>query len=264
MQARLHPSEYAYILSVLEAERVVGISNDAFFPEDPAARQALLSEGFALLKEHGWFREQDGRISANNTLFLIAAVTAAPELVLSATMIDSEGFSHTVTYYQAEGHTVEQFPTAAGEIMLTLLDSANDITTHLMQALALPERPQPHTLTLPLLAFSVALAAARSGTITPLIDLLQSETDLGHLAQPLAQTIGGLRPAGRIEGAAIQGVALNNWGEIGLLRDQTGQLWLAIKNEEDDTIFLAQGSAQTFTTHLTRLLDALWAAAPVF
>ena len=261
MQAKLEPSEFAYLLNVLDARKIVGVDNDLLFPAEPAQKEALLTEGFEQLVEHGWFQKEDGQINANNTLFLMTAVTAQPEIVITVTYIDSQKLEHTVTYYLADRFIVEQFPDQEGDFLLTMIDDETQILTHIHQAFAPPTLSQQMQIELPLEGFSFGLAAARQDDLRPLQQLITQNPSLAKMAEPLARALGSLQPAGQIEGAAVPGGRLVHWQEIGLLRDSSNQLWSAVQDDEAETITLAQISADPFKLQLEGFIATLKKAA---
>ena len=248
MQAKLTPPEFAYLLQTLEAQKVVGVNNAELFPTDPAVRDELLNRGLLQLQADGWFVSADGKISANSRLMVLVAVIANPEIVLTATHLAESNTRQIVTYYLAAEYVVEQFQTDDGDYVLTQLPAKAALVERLAGLFSLGEPPwtQLPALTFELATFETTLSQARSGSPEGLRQALQANDVPLEALDDLVNTIVGLKPAGKIEGAALAGQHLLDWQELALLADSSGRQWLARKDEGENVLELAPPALDRF------------------
>lgn len=251
MQAKLKPSELSYLLHTLGAKKAVGVNNAALFPDEDAAREALLAEGFAALEEDGWLVRQNGSFRTNTNLMLLTAVLAAPEYTLMLTRRLPDDKKQTITYYLAEGIIVEQFYTADGQYLLTKLDSLADVTERLCLALGIPQEPvgEATAVTLNTNKFESAAEQAKSGSLLEFTNLLSSAGLPKEKAKQLAFQISRFQPVGNIEIAAFSGEQIRGLTNIILLKGEKG-IWAIMPGPQPEQITLQTLDASSLSSLL--------------
>lgn len=258
MQAKLEPSEFAYLLHTFEASKVVGVRNNQLFPNEPATRQALLNQGFTRLQANGWFVPTDGKIHSNNRLMLMAAVVASPDYTVMATYYATEGSYQTVTYYVAHKIVIEQFMDSEGDYLLTQLETAEKLIERLATLFGLETAVKwQNRLKFELTAFEQALSQAKSGDFHRLETLVLANEVPPSSVNDLIQAIWHLKPVGQIEGAVIIGPRLKAWDELAILQDHESVYWLVHKDDSLNVIELFPATSEQFEVLLEQLLQRL-------
>ncbi len=259
MQAKLEPSEFAYLLHILNAEKVVGVNNGRLFPAEPSARDTLLNLGFIRLQEHGWLVGSEGGSDANDYLMLMVAVVVDPAYTLTATHYLSQDVRQTLTYYANGTIIVEQFLAADGDYVLTRLETTAELVARLRAVFSplVSEAQRQAPLTFAVEEFENALAEARAGDPTALNRAVLGSAAAADVLPGMAHVVAELRPAGRIEGAAIAGQSLRAWGELVILRDGSGAGWLVRKDEQANSIELWPAHEEQFEKLVEALLKRL-------
>ena len=267
MQAVLRPSELAYLLQTLGAKRVVGVNNQALFPGDPAANRALLQDGLAVLTEHRWLNKRGNEgIYTDNKLMLMAAIMAAPSMVIFAVLFSSADSYRTVVYYAAPGHVVGQYIAADGNYVLTHFASPNAIVRHWQQAtdLSLPDHEADFSLRLPRGEFEAMLSLARSGdgealrTLVlrhwPLTEAGNGRTSAAY-AEDMAARIATLRPLAQVAVFRYGAARLTPADELLLLADARGVVWLAATTAADGWFDLCIATTARFAREIEATVD---------
>lgn len=238
MQAHLTADEFAYLLTLVGASRIIGADNSRLFASDPVEHQQRMDAGRAQLQSAGWLIAEGGGWAINDWFVLIAATVASPEIVLSVTSYGADGSQSTVSYYTSNEVTVEQF-WSQEHYVLRLFEVDLTLSNHLAAILMLPERDDkvpPTQLSFVADEFVAARAAASDDESADLRSLIETLSP----AQPIPELVDALTSMRRdvvIEGAALGGAnTLLAFDEIALLRDETTRLWLCF-NEDDQIVF---------------------------
>lgn len=254
MQARLERSEFAYLLHLLEAKRVIGVNNASLFVETEVEREALLTQGMAALQAHGWLVESENGFHTHSGLVRMVAVTAVPDTVLLVTRYQPDNGQQILTYYRAQNWLVEQFLTTDGFYILTELSDTAEMTTRLQEAFAIPSSPVwPMAFTLETAVFTHAMTQSHTDPRTAWQTALRTITDEPNALELLTHRLSGLRRVGLLDAASLQGTNLQARADLLLLHDREEGLWAMTATET--AVTLTPLHQTEFMTHIINLLQ---------
>lgn len=259
MQAMLQPSEFAYLLHALGAKQVIGANNAQLFPQEVASIDALMEQGLAELKAHGWLIPDGDAFKTHTGLVLLTAVIADPEIVLVLTLAAAGGGKQTITYSLAQNLTVEQVFTSEQKYLLTQLEGADTLVERVDQALGLTNKlpAQSGEIFLDSSSFETAMQQAARGHLAALeAALTEANNDL-HNAAALAASLASLRPAGRLEWAHFSGKQLETWKDAVFFQDANNHPWVLTKADPSGMIVFQSLNSAVFAAWLYKnLLEA--------
>jgi hypothetical protein len=107
--------ELAYLLTLVRASGLPGVSDPRLFPETPAAQKTTYSKGREQLEAHEWITEvadHPGEYEVNSYLFGMAATLADPQAVIVTFREDRKGRRQVVLHFLAGEQIVELFATS--------------------------------------------------------------------------------------------------------------------------------------------------------
>lgn len=256
MQAQLNLSEFSYLLHTLGAKQVVGIHNEAAFPDDETTKDALLSQGFGDLQKDGWLVSQNNTFQTNAELLLLVAVIAAPENTVMLTKKIADETRQTVTYYQSQGIFVEQLFTAEKKYLLTRLDSLNSVIERLTLAMDIPEHVINETaVSLQSAPFEDAMEQAQSGDLSALTTLLTANGLAESEATQAAAQISQLQAAGNIEIASFSEEQVRDLNQIIILKNETG-VWALSPTDQPETLQLQTVEVSSFSRMIQTIINS--------
>lgn len=267
-QVILDSSEFAYLLHMLDATRVVGVKNSELFPTDAEAEKALLQQGFETLQAHGWLVADEEGFRTHTGVVLLTAVIASPEIAILLTLAAPDGGKQFVTYYLAQDMVVEQMLTAEQQYLLTKLDDFNEVVVRLEQALAIAHVAPPLStpVSLPRVAFEEAFRQRENGRLSALQTLLHAADDgLQEIddVPSLARLLQSLRPVGSVEIGHMAGGRLIGRRDIMFFRDGDNNRWAMTRNAETDHLIFHPLTPADFAALLIETAMNKNAAVPV-
>ncbi|HLF80539.1 MAG TPA: hypothetical protein VI410_02130 [Anaerolineales bacterium] len=108
----LSVQELAYLLTLVRASGLPGVTDPRLFPETPTTQKNTYSKGRELLEAHGWVTEvadHKGEYEVNSWLFGMVATLADPEVVVVTFREDQKGRRQVVLHYLGGEQIVELF-----------------------------------------------------------------------------------------------------------------------------------------------------------
>jgi hypothetical protein len=227
MQAMLQPSEFSYLLHSLGATQVIGANNTQLFPQEAAVINALMQQGLAELKAHGWLIPDGAAFKTHTGLVLLTAVIADPELVLVLTLAEAGGGKQTITYSMAQNLIVEHIFTAEQKYLLTQLDRVELLVERVGDALGLTDKSpaQSKKVFLDSRSFEVVMQQAISGQLVDLETALTAANNGLQDVTSLAALLSSLRPTGRLEWAWFSEKQLDTREDVLFFKDTNHQTW---------------------------------------
>lgn len=194
----LEPSEFYYLLRMHAARHAIGLEDQGLLPQTGAEADALLQDGFAKLKFHGWLRPAErGRFDLHPELALLAAVVADPQFVVVAARQLNAAEAALANYYLGAELIVELTLTPERRVRLAFV--ADRPTLHARVAALLVPTPNPlppAQVALPEPEFEALRAAARAGQPATAAGLsVLSPAHARSLAEALAAPVGDGRLA---------------------------------------------------------------------
>lgn len=268
MQAILDSSEFAYLLQMVGATRVVGVDNSLLFPGDDQANVLLLQQGLEALQAHGWLVPDGKGFRTHTGVVVLTAVVANPELVVFLTLATPDGSKQFATYYMGQDIVVEQLFTTEQQYVLTRLANFQAVIERLGQALAITDVPPPSAtpVALPRGAFEEGFRQGGNGRLAALKkmlhdadDGLQTIDDIPHLASLLQ----GLRPVGSVEIGHLAGGRLTSRRDLMFFRDGENNCWAMTRNAETDQLVFHPLTLADFATLFIETAMNKNAAVPV-
>jgi hypothetical protein len=257
MQARLQPSEFAYLLQSLGASKVIGANNSQLFPQEDHMLDSLLQQGFSALEEHGWLVPDERGYKTNTGLVLLTAVIANPEFAVFLTLAAPDGGKQFVTYYLAQNIIVEQIFTSERHYLLTQLDKFDMIVERLGKALSIGAKVHPwaDAISVESNAFENAMQQVTNDNLMALEAVLRTSNDEISNVSSLARIMKTLRPVGRVECANLSGDQLKVWYDIFFYQDVDSHIWAMTKNVQLDSLVFHPLNWAAFETLLSRIIS---------
>lgn len=232
----LEPAELAFLLTLVNANRIPGVDLSALFPADEAARYAFLEKGGFALASHGHMRIENRQFHDLNPLLPLAVATlAAPEQIIHTTAYAAAG-ELQAAHYLAGVNVVEFYITPEGNYRVVVLDSVETAIRTIAHNLGVVHSGNMHVLSL---------------TIAP--ELLADNADIrAAVAAALAES--DIPPA---DGTRIMGAisSLDRVAEIDLAHIVDGTI------QRQDAILLFQVEGTVGMLH-TRKLGATTLTIP--
>src|SRR3990170_2566080 len=108
----LSVQELAYLLTLVRASGLPGVTDPRLFPETPTTQKNTYSKGRELLEAHGGVTEvadHKGEYEVNSWLFGMVATLADPEVVVVTFREDQKGRRQVVLHYLGGEQIVELF-----------------------------------------------------------------------------------------------------------------------------------------------------------
>jgi hypothetical protein len=141
----LESAEFAYVLAMVHALSVVGIEDPALFPTDQESRDATYSAGIRSMIEHGWLKPaaEPSQFHFNDTLFLMAAVVASPDIVVFTTRTTESSGWQLTAHYLTGSDRVELIATVDGKYHLGIVPDRATLFELIRSALGLQDAKQP-------------------------------------------------------------------------------------------------------------------------
>lgn len=131
--------ELAYLLTLVEAQTLLGSDEQTLFPREQAKRETQLQQGLAALDADGWLvRDEANHYRINDALMVIIATLAEPEVVILSRI---EGLNHPVqgvSHYIARDLVVE-LAVKQGVYQLVVLDTLLTMARRLAHSIGLAE-----------------------------------------------------------------------------------------------------------------------------
>lgn len=106
----LSPEELAYLLAVVHAPFLVGVTDKRLFPRDAKARKSVYGKGRQILEANGWLKplaEDPGEYEFDAGLMEMVACVADPEFVIGVLRRGTDGKYVGILDYLASGLIVE-------------------------------------------------------------------------------------------------------------------------------------------------------------
>ena len=254
----LEPSEFYYLLRMHAARTAIGLEDQGLLPATNAAADALLQEGFAKLKFHGWLRPAErGRFDLNPEVALLAAVVADPQYVVVAARQTSATEAAVAIHYLGADLIVELTLTPERHVRLAFEKDRAMLLERVEALLAPTPNPTPPArYSLPEPQFETIVAAARAGSpaAEPLRAAGLSAEHARSLARALETPVGDGRLAVvRVGAGEILG------GRKAALHDGPGGAWLT-RREDSTTRVLSVETVQpgVLAGVVESYLQSLW------
>lgn len=256
----LEPSEFYYLLRMNYARAAIGLEEPGLIPPPGAAADAMLQEGFAKLRFHGWLRPVErGRFELNPELALLAAVVADPQYVVVAARQLSPAEAAVANHYLGAELIVELTLTPERQVRLAFEPDRVTLLKRVEELLAPTPNPLPPAqYRLLEQALEAVTQAARAGQLEAATRQLAAAGFSPDHAATLAQALS--RPVGDGRVAVVRAGA----GEILAGRkadvyDGAGGAWL-VRREEATTPALSVETVRAGTVSgvVESYLQALW------
>jgi len=145
MSFQLKPQALAYLLSILRAKSLIGLTDARLFPETAEASVATLSQGYQQLLDQGYLRPdvtRDNHYQLNEALLLLVADIAQPDLVVLTDMQPRQQPAKVGLHYVAAKDIVELSGTVEGNYEIGLIATLDQWAARLAQFIGLPQSPE--------------------------------------------------------------------------------------------------------------------------
>jgi hypothetical protein len=106
----LAPEEFAYLLAVVHAPFLVGVSDSRLFPQDARSRKSIYGKGRQSLEANGWLKplaEAPGEYEFDSGLVEMVASVADPDVVIGVLRRGPDGKYVGILDYLAGGLIIE-------------------------------------------------------------------------------------------------------------------------------------------------------------
>ena len=143
MSFQLPPQALAYILSILRAKSIIGLTDARIFPETAEAYLATLSQGYQQLLDQGYLRPdatRDNHYQLDESLLLLVADVAQPDFVVLTEMQPLQQPAKVGLHYVAAQDIVELSSTADGRYEIGRIDTLAQWVTRLAEFIGLPKQ----------------------------------------------------------------------------------------------------------------------------
>lgn len=140
----LESSEFAYLLSMVNADSIPGIHDPALFPADNKSRDSTFSRGFQLLKENGWIKPADkpSQFDFNEILLLMAAVIADPEFIVFTIRLTERSEKQLMMHFMEGSDIVELVATHDGKYHIGIVPAPSDLYDRIENTLGISDAEQ--------------------------------------------------------------------------------------------------------------------------
>jgi hypothetical protein len=173
--AQLKPSEFAYLLALLNAPNVVGLEDPALFPTKSSTRDATYSQGREELEINSWLKpvpDHPDEYELNPFLLEMVSVVATPEFVVDTS--HSTGESEQVLHYVADDSIVEISASAEGTYQVGSVTDRETLYARIAEMLCLTTTRQTLQFTLDETVFEDIQSLSKEGHSKKAVKLLDS------------------------------------------------------------------------------------------
>lgn len=229
MSVTLSAEEFAYMLSVVKAEAVVGVDDPALFP-DPASAEAVYKTGLEQLIAHGWAKPtgKPNEYAFNDDLSLMVADIGHPDFVVF-TIRNTEDGRRVVLHYMGGPDIIELAAEPDGTYTLGSVTDRRAMVTRMEDVLSLSQAgPSPEDqFTVEAPTFETIQDLAESGDWEQAKDMLTQLGINGNKAQSLVNALS----------------APDSSGLVAVVKPKEGQVTAGRKASlyrEDEVVWLAK------------------------
>jgi hypothetical protein len=162
----LSVQELAYLLTLVRASGLPGVTDPRLFPETPTAQKTTYSKGREQLEANGWITEvadHPGEYEVNSYLFGMAAALADPEAVVVTFREDKKGRRQVVLHYLAGEQIVELFAASKTHYRLGVVLGAAMLQQRLAQMLEVSDAAHRGRFTLDEATFKKVRSLSEGG-----------------------------------------------------------------------------------------------------
>jgi hypothetical protein len=178
--AQLKPSEFAYLLALLNAPNVVGLEDSALFPTKSSTRDSTYSQGREELEIAGWLKpapDHPDEYELNPFLLEMVSVVATPEFVVDTSYSNGESEFRQVLHYVVDDSVVELSVSAEGIYQMGSVPDHETLFARIAEMLCLTTARQAQQFTLDETVFEDIQSLSKKGHSKEAVKLLDS-TDL--------------------------------------------------------------------------------------
>ena len=227
----LTPAELAFLLSLVDAQTLLGLEHEALFPESASARESLYLQGRSELEQDGWLSQVAGteRYDLNDPLVAVIAAMAAPRVIIVTTLDPPGQPRQSVTHYIStivveavfDGHHYEVAGLRSTEIMLARL--ANTIS--------LPQS------SLPVEEFELSAEQARQIVAEPQIERLLKYGAPAAGARALTDVLQNVQKRASVHVMQVHFGQVTVVHRLQVLVSSKGSAWLAVPTADTGVRF---------------------------
>lgn len=192
--AQLKPTEFAYLLAILNAPAVVGVDDPALFPTKSSARDATYSQGRKELEANGWLKavpEFPDEYELNPNLLEMVSVVATPEFVVVTSRSTRESELRQVLHFLAGDSIVDLSAPTEGTYHVGAVADRKTFHGRIAEMLCLTTARQPMQFTLDKSTYEEIQSLSREGHPERAERLLDSVAVNGTEGRSLVAALAG-------------------------------------------------------------------------
>jgi hypothetical protein len=245
----LSRAELAFMLNLLEVRQLIGVDDEALFPHEPAARDALFSAGKAGLEAAGWlsWQAEQKAYHLDEVLLAICVALAFPQVVATLVLDAPPAPRRGVTCAVSSDLVVELAHTD-GQYQINALASVELLAQRLAHVLDLPQQHgtgESHSL-----ARSAFEALRNDPHSSAGCDGLPTA-----VAERLAATLASLTCSAVISLLQVHESQVADLRLIGVLVGQTGDAWMVLPAGDAHVQIRAVGKEDVAVTLTSTIAD---------
>jgi hypothetical protein len=257
--AQLKPSEFAYLLALLNAPTVIGLENPVLFPTKSSARDATFSQGREELETNGWLKpvpDHPDEFELNPFLLEMVSVVATPQFVVDTSHSTKESELRQVLHYVADNSIVEVSAPAEGIYQVGSVPDHETLHARIAEMLCLTTAQQIMQYSLDETIFEDIQSLSQEGHPKKAEKLLDSTDVNGTNGQSLIAALAGpvagqIVVVGSHSGQALRGRRASIFGE-------GDSAWLVKRTERDSSeLDIAKCDLTSIGTLISEWMDEL-------
>lgn len=257
--AQLKPSEFAYLLALLNASTLVGLEDPLLFPTKSSDRDATYSEGQKELEANGWMKpvvDYPDEYELNPILLEMVSVVANPEFVVVTSNSTGDSDLRQVLHYLADDSIVEVSASTDGTYQVGTIPDQEILLTRIAEMLELTTAHMEIKFTLDETVFEELQSLTQKGKPEKAETLLDSpdlnkKTSRSLLAALASQSNGQIVVVSSHSGQVTSGRRASVFGE-------GDSAWLAKRREHDSSeLSIANCDSTSIGTLITEWINEL-------
>lgn len=235
---QLKSSEFAYLLSLLNASTLVGLEDPLLFPTKSSVQDATYSDGRQELETNGWLKPAQNypnEYDLNPILLEMVSIIAAPEFVVDTSQSVGESEFRQVLHYLANDSIIEVSAPAEETYLVGAVPDHETFHARIAKMLGITPTKQANQFTLNDAIFNDIQSLTQKGHPERAETLLESTNLKKKAVQSLIAAL-ALQASGQIVVVSVDSEEVMN-GRRALVFGQQDSAWLVKRPDRDSTEF---------------------------